>query len=98
VNKRAPSAASLMCALNTTNLHARASNRKVMQAEIIEMYVDFAVPAVALALATLLSFPGAFVFFFATLGVTGRGLPDLVSLVENFPEFIAEPLGWDVGL
>ncbi len=98
MNKRTPAASSLMCALNTFGVRARASNRKVMQAEIIEMYVDFAVPAVALALGILLSFPGAFVFFFATLGLTGRGLPDLVSLVETFPDFIGEPLGWDVGL
>ena len=64
-----------------------------MQSEIIEMYVDFAVPAVALALGTLASFPGAFVVFFTGLGVTGRGLPDIEALVENFPDFLAEPLG-----
>jgi hypothetical protein len=76
-----------------TYASTHASTRKVMQAEIIEMYVDFAVPAVALAFGTILSFPGAFLFFLGTLGVTGRGLPDLVALVETFPEFLATPIG-----
>jgi hypothetical protein len=64
---------------------------QVMQREIIGMYVEFAVPAVALALGTLLSFPGAFVFFYVFLGVTGRGLPDMEAIFASFPEFIADP-------
>jgi hypothetical protein len=64
---------------------------QVMQREIIAMYVEFAVPAVALALGTLLSFPGAFVFFYVFLGVTGRGLPDMEAIFASFPDFIADP-------
>ncbi len=64
---------------------------QVMQREIIGMYVEFAVPAVALALGTLLSFPGAFVFFYVFLGVTGRGLPDMEAIFASFPDFIADP-------
>lgn len=65
--------------------------RKVMEGEIIDMYVEFAVPALSLALATLFAFPGAFFLFFAGLGATGRGLPDLQALFATFPEIIATP-------
>lgn len=71
--------------------------RTVLQREIIEMYVDFAVPAVSLALGTLLSFPGAFLFFFVFLGVTGRGINDIEALFEAFPEFISQPVGEFLG-
>lgn len=65
--------------------------RKAMQAEIIEMYVEFAVPAVSLALGTFVAFPGAFAVFFTALAVTGRGLPDVQALFASAPDFIADP-------
>jgi hypothetical protein len=65
--------------------------KTALQNEIIEMYVDFAVPAVSLALGTLLSFPGAFAFFFLFLSVTGRGISDVEAMFAALPDFIADP-------
>lgn len=65
--------------------------RKALESEIVDLYVAFAVPALALALSTLLAFPGAFLLFYASLAVTGRGLPDVEAFFAALPAAIATP-------
>ena len=61
------------------------TERQRLRRELVDLYTEFTVPALSLAIGTLISFPGAFAFFYISLQISGRGLPDIQNLVASFP-------------
>ncbi len=65
--------------------------RRELRLEILELYTEFAIPSLSLAIGTIITFPGAFAFFFVALQASGRGLADIQALFAPVP-FAADAL------
>jgi hypothetical protein len=65
--------------------------RRTLRLEILELYTEFAIPSLSLAIGTIITFPGAFAFFFVALQASGRGLADIQALFASVP-FVADAL------